>query len=60
MIKINNKRNTYVHPTKTQTLNPVKDSREMIERISKILESEFEVTSSAKELLINVFPKDPL
>jgi hypothetical protein len=53
MIKINNKRNMYVHPSKTQTLNSVKDSKEMIERISKILENEFEVKSFVgKELQI--------
>lgn len=53
MIKINNKRNMYVHPSKTQTLNSVKDSKEMIDRISKILENEFEVKSFVgKELQI--------
>lgn len=45
MIKINNKRNMYVHPSKTQTLNPLKDSKEMIKRISQILKNEFEVKS---------------
>ncbi len=43
MIEINNKRNSYVHPTKTSTVDAEKDSREMIDRISKILENEFEV-----------------
>jgi hypothetical protein len=54
MIEINNKRNMYVHPSKTQTLNPLKDSKEMIKRISKILINEFEVKSFVgKELQID-------
>ena len=54
MIEINNKRNMYVHPSKTQTLNPLKDSKEMIKRISKILINEFEVKSFVgKELRID-------
>jgi hypothetical protein len=43
MIKINEKRNSYVHPTKTAIVAAEKDSKEMITRISKILENEFEV-----------------
>jgi len=43
MIEINNRRNSYVHPSKTGTLDIQKDAKEMIERISKILENEFEV-----------------
>jgi hypothetical protein len=43
MIQINDKRNSYVHPTKTSNVDAEKDSKEMIARISKILENEFEV-----------------
>ena len=54
MIKINNKRNMYVHPSKTQTINPFKDSKEMIKRISQIMENEFKVKSFVgKELQIS-------
>ena len=42
MIEINNKRNIYVHPSKTVALEPEKDSKEIIKRISKVLENQFE------------------
>lgn len=43
MIKINNKRNWYVHPKKSGKLDAKNDSKEMILRISKVLEQEFAV-----------------
>jgi hypothetical protein len=43
MIEINNKRNRYVHPEKSSKLDAKKDSKEMIIRISKVLEEEFVV-----------------
>lgn len=43
MHKINDKRNEYVHPKKTSVVNTKKDSKEMVERISRIIENEFEV-----------------
>lgn len=43
MIEINNKRNSYIHPEKSGKLDAKKDSKEMIMRISKILEQEFVV-----------------
>lgn len=48
MIEINNKRNSYVHPTKSRTLDARKDSFDMIRRISGILENEFVVESMQK------------
>jgi len=42
MNRINDKRNEYVHPTKSIT-NAQKDALEMIQRITKILVNEFEV-----------------
>ena len=42
MKKINNKRNQYVHPKKGK-LNKQQDSLKMIERITKILQNEFEI-----------------
>lgn len=39
MIKVNNKRNEYVHPKKSK-LNDKKDTLEMIERITRILKNE--------------------
>jgi len=42
MFKINEKRNTYVHPKETN-LDAKKDSLEMIQRITNILKEEFEV-----------------
>jgi hypothetical protein len=47
MIEINNKRNAYVHPSKTASLNAQKDSKEMITRISRILENEFKFNKMA-------------
>jgi hypothetical protein len=45
MIKINDKRNEYVHP-KESGLNARKDSLEMMKMITKILANEFEVRSA--------------
>lgn len=42
MIEINNKRNKYVHPKKGKQ-NTEQDSLKMIERITKILQNEFEI-----------------
>jgi len=42
MFLINEKRNAYVHPKKTN-LNAKSDSLEMIKRITNILKAEFEV-----------------
>ena len=47
MIEINNKRNSYVHPSKTASVEAQKDSKEMILRISRILENEFKFNKMA-------------
>jgi hypothetical protein len=43
MMKINQKRNSYVHPAKSGSMDVQRDSKEMVRRISKILENEFKV-----------------
>jgi len=50
MIEINNKRNQYVHPKKGG-LNSQKDSLEMIKRVRKILENEFEIKVEPKGIV---------
>jgi hypothetical protein len=45
MLKVNDKRNQYVHPSRTR-LNAQRDSLEMINRICAILENEFEMTTT--------------
>jgi hypothetical protein len=43
MLQINDKRNSYVHPTKTGRVDEKKDSKEIINKISKLIANEFPV-----------------
>jgi hypothetical protein len=43
MIQVNDKRNSYVHPTKTEKVDAEKDAKEIVEKVSQIISKEFPV-----------------
>ena len=50
MIQVNDKRNSYVHPTKTEKVDAKKDAKEILIKVSEIISKEFpcEIMSKSK------------